>query len=168
MAVSFIGGGNGSTRRKSQTCRKLLTNFITQCCIEYISPWLHERYSNSQLQWMTIRSRPRRPRQLIYYSNLWQVVCVHFLMADSISLWFYVNKANGKHINISCSCKTKSINIRKKPEDNQDKNNLETKSTVITRRVTRILKKSEVNHGDRKWQAVHVSNKTLTLLLIVK
>ena len=31
VAVSFIGGGNRST------CRKPLTNFITQCCIEYTS-----------------------------------------------------------------------------------------------------------------------------------
>ena len=29
MAVSFIDGGNRSTRRKLPTCRKLLTNFIT-------------------------------------------------------------------------------------------------------------------------------------------
>jgi len=29
MAVSFIGGGNRSTGRKPQTCRKSLTNFIT-------------------------------------------------------------------------------------------------------------------------------------------
>jgi hypothetical protein len=29
MAVSFIGGGNRSTRRKPPTCRKSLTNFIT-------------------------------------------------------------------------------------------------------------------------------------------
>ena len=28
VAVSFIGGGNRSTRRKSPTCRKSLTNFI--------------------------------------------------------------------------------------------------------------------------------------------
>jgi hypothetical protein len=27
VAVSFIGGGNRSTRRKPPTCRKLLTNF---------------------------------------------------------------------------------------------------------------------------------------------
>ena len=37
MAVSFIGGGNRSTRRKSQTCSKSLTNFIAYSCIEYIS-----------------------------------------------------------------------------------------------------------------------------------
>ena len=36
-AVRFIGGGNKSTRRKSPTCRKSLTNFITYCCIEYTS-----------------------------------------------------------------------------------------------------------------------------------
>ena len=30
MMVSFIGGRNLST------CRKLLTNFITECCIEYM------------------------------------------------------------------------------------------------------------------------------------
>jgi len=29
VAVSFIGGGNQSTRRKSPTCRKSLLNFIT-------------------------------------------------------------------------------------------------------------------------------------------
>jgi hypothetical protein len=45
VVVSSKGGGNRSTRRKPTTCRKLLTNFITQCCIEYTSP---ERDSNSQ------------------------------------------------------------------------------------------------------------------------
>jgi hypothetical protein len=34
----FIGGGNWSTRRKPPTYRKSMTNFITQCCIEYTSP----------------------------------------------------------------------------------------------------------------------------------
>ena len=33
MAVSFIGGGNRSTRRKPSTCRRSLTNCI---------PWMHE------------------------------------------------------------------------------------------------------------------------------
>jgi hypothetical protein len=37
MVVSFIGGGN---RRKALTCRKSLTNFITECCILYTSPWM--------------------------------------------------------------------------------------------------------------------------------
>ena len=37
-AASFIGGGNRSTRRKPLTCHKLLTSFITYCCIEYTSP----------------------------------------------------------------------------------------------------------------------------------
>ena len=39
MAVSFICGGNRSTRRKPPSCRKSLTNFITWYCIEYTSPW---------------------------------------------------------------------------------------------------------------------------------
>ena len=39
VAVSFIGGGNWSTRRKPSTCRHSLTNFITWCCNEYASPW---------------------------------------------------------------------------------------------------------------------------------
>ena len=39
MEVNFIGGGNRSTQRKPQTCRKSPTNFFTQCCIEYTSPW---------------------------------------------------------------------------------------------------------------------------------
>ena len=46
VEVSFIGGGNRSTRIKPPTYRKSPTNFITKCCIEYTSP---ERGSNSQL-----------------------------------------------------------------------------------------------------------------------
>jgi hypothetical protein len=46
LAVSFIGGGNKSTGRQPETCHKSLTNFITQCCIEYTSP--ERDYSNSQ------------------------------------------------------------------------------------------------------------------------
>ena len=40
MKVSFIGGGNWSTRRKPQTCRKSLTNCITQCCIDHTLPYV--------------------------------------------------------------------------------------------------------------------------------
>ena len=36
MAVSFIGGGKQSTWIKPQTCRKLLTNFITYIQYTYI------------------------------------------------------------------------------------------------------------------------------------
>ena len=39
VTVNFIGGGNRSTLRKPPTCRKSLTNFITQCCIQYTLPW---------------------------------------------------------------------------------------------------------------------------------
>jgi len=35
IGVSFIGGGNRNTRRKSLTCHKSLTNFITKYCIKY-------------------------------------------------------------------------------------------------------------------------------------
>jgi hypothetical protein len=38
VAVSFIGGGNRSARRKPPTRRKSLTIFIIYCCIEYTSP----------------------------------------------------------------------------------------------------------------------------------
>ena len=38
MAVSFIGGGTRSTRRKPTPCRTSMTNCITYCCIEYTSP----------------------------------------------------------------------------------------------------------------------------------
>jgi hypothetical protein len=38
VTVSFIGGGNPRTWRKPPTCRKSMTNFITQCCIEITSP----------------------------------------------------------------------------------------------------------------------------------
>ena len=37
--ASFIGGGNWSSGRKPPTCRKSLSNFITQWCIEYTSPF---------------------------------------------------------------------------------------------------------------------------------
>jgi hypothetical protein len=39
VAVRFIGGGNRNAQRKSPTCHKSLTNFITYCCIEYTSSW---------------------------------------------------------------------------------------------------------------------------------
>jgi hypothetical protein len=42
VAVSFIGGGNRSTRRKPPTCCKSLTNF------NIILYRAHERDSNSQ------------------------------------------------------------------------------------------------------------------------
>ena len=45
MAVSCIGGGNRSTPRKPPTCHKSLTNFITQCCIEYISPSVRFKFT---------------------------------------------------------------------------------------------------------------------------
>jgi len=40
VAVIFIGGGNQSTQRKPQTCRKSLTKVITYCCIKYNQPWM--------------------------------------------------------------------------------------------------------------------------------
>jgi len=46
VAVSFIGGGNWRTGIKPPTCRKSLTNFITQYCTPR-----PDRDSNSQLQW---------------------------------------------------------------------------------------------------------------------
>ena len=46
VAVSFIGGGNRRTQRKSPTCRKSLTNLITWCCTP-----CPDRDSNSQHQW---------------------------------------------------------------------------------------------------------------------
>jgi hypothetical protein len=47
IAVSFISGGNQSTRRKPQTCRKSLTNFITWCYIEYTTSWAGPNMSPS-------------------------------------------------------------------------------------------------------------------------
>lgn len=39
VAVIFTGArdGNGSNRRKTSTCRKSLTNFLTSWCIQYNS-----------------------------------------------------------------------------------------------------------------------------------
>ena len=39
VKARFIGGGKRSTQGKPRTCRKSLTNCITECCIEYIWPW---------------------------------------------------------------------------------------------------------------------------------
>jgi hypothetical protein len=39
VTVSFISDGNKSTQIKPLTCWKLLTNFITWCCIGYTLPW---------------------------------------------------------------------------------------------------------------------------------
>jgi len=40
VAVSFIGGGNRSTGRKSSTCCKSLRNFITQFVV--ITPYVND------------------------------------------------------------------------------------------------------------------------------
>ena len=37
---NLIGGGNWSTRKKPQTSRMSLTNFITISRLEYTSPWV--------------------------------------------------------------------------------------------------------------------------------
>ena len=37
MEVMFMGEGNRNNIRKPPTCRQLLTNFATQCCIERVS-----------------------------------------------------------------------------------------------------------------------------------
>ena len=39
LFACFIDGGNRRIRIKPPTCRKSLTNFITQFCIEYNSSW---------------------------------------------------------------------------------------------------------------------------------
>ena len=84
VVVSFIDGGNRSTRRKSTTCRKSLTTLSHNVVS---STPCHERASNSQLQWWyaliahvvvnptTIRSRPRRLLLICNYSRylIWKV-----------------------------------------------------------------------------------------------
>jgi hypothetical protein len=53
VEVSFTGGGNQSNGRNPPTCHMSLTNFITQCFIEYSC---HERDMNSHVsgdrQWL--------------------------------------------------------------------------------------------------------------------
>ena len=48
MAVSFIGSGNQRTRRKPQTCRKLLKTLSNNVVL---STPHHEWDSNSQFLW---------------------------------------------------------------------------------------------------------------------
>ena len=49
VVVSFIDGGNQSTRRKPPTCRKSLTNLITLCYIEYTSEMKYVVNQNRKL-----------------------------------------------------------------------------------------------------------------------
>jgi len=68
--VSFIHGGNWNTRRKPPTSLKSLTNFITYCCIQYISPgrglnshhlWRYALNAYVVVNPTIIWSRTRRP-----------------------------------------------------------------------------------------------------------
>ena len=53
VVVSFIDGGNLSTPRKPQTCRKSLSNFITKCCIDYTSPeWIRAHNFRGDRHWL--------------------------------------------------------------------------------------------------------------------
>jgi hypothetical protein len=98
MAVSFIGGGNRSTRKKitdqSQVTNKTLSHNVVS------STPRHERGSNSRLWWWkgliaqvvmnrtTIRSRPRRPLlvTLININHLMMIVyAIHVLAKESSS-----------------------------------------------------------------------------------
>ena len=100
MAVSFIGGGNRSSRRKSPTCQKLLTNFITLCCIEYTSPWTRFELTilvvidtdvHVVVNPTTIPSRPRRsPVVLRYMSSSMHVVSTIYAVAI-INYWLHCN-----------------------------------------------------------------------------
>jgi len=69
MAVSFLGGGTRSTRRKPPTCRKSLTNFITYMLYRVHLTWVGFGLKTlvvigtdciGSLNPTTIRSRPRR------------------------------------------------------------------------------------------------------------
>jgi hypothetical protein len=46
----YFGGGNRSTRSKPPTSRYSLTNFITQCCIEYTSQRAGFELTTSEIQ----------------------------------------------------------------------------------------------------------------------
>jgi hypothetical protein len=61
VAVSLIGGEKG---RKLPPYRKSLTNCITQCCIEYTSPW-------QTLSHNVVSSTPRHDK--LYHTMLYRV-----------------------------------------------------------------------------------------------
>ena len=90
MAVSFIGGGRRSTRRKPQTCRKSLTNFIKLWCIEYSSPWVGFRLTTlvaistdgtgsckSNYHMITIMISPFR----------WETIVLFFFILEELLHW---------------------------------------------------------------------------------
>jgi hypothetical protein len=72
---------NLSTRKKSQTCRKSLTNFITYCCIEYISPWGAPGIAN------TFTESNRGTSRCVWSYNSWiyNYLCNHCL--SPLTLW---------------------------------------------------------------------------------
>jgi hypothetical protein len=82
VTVSFIGQGNWSTQRKSLTCCKALTNFISYYSYKYTS---HERDSNSQLQHCNLRKLCLGRRGLCSQFILsMQVNFCNFLFLDTL------------------------------------------------------------------------------------
>ena len=78
VAVSFIGGGNRSTGRRSPIWRKPRTIFITYCCIEYTSPELHVLV-RSRLRIYTCKGKYRKYLTMCvhdksYFRNGWCVL----------------------------------------------------------------------------------------------
>ena len=100
VAVSFIDWGNRSTRKKPPICRKSLTNCISSCCIECISPWTgFERATlavigtvctssyKSDYHMITTTATPSRfgvsklmLQTIIIYMSYWHTMQLHFVI----------------------------------------------------------------------------------------
>jgi hypothetical protein len=84
VAISFICGGNWSTRRKPHTCRKSLTNFITSCCIEYVENKIYllqllrnrpEKHIKRSLYFLflNIYIHRGRDRMVVWFATTWEI-----------------------------------------------------------------------------------------------
>ena len=79
------------------TCRKSLTNFITQCCIEYTSSWGTDYICSCRSEYHTITTTTT-PKLILNLENilkhLFNVTCTpflivsHFYFHNVFNIWF--------------------------------------------------------------------------------
>ena len=97
MAVSFLGGGKRSIRRKPQTWHKSIANFITKCCIEYTSPLagfepttlvvIGTAYIGSYKSNYHVRSRRRQLLPFMDISGLLLIFWWTLFISNNSSVW---------------------------------------------------------------------------------
>ena len=95
VAVSSIGGGNRSIRRKQQTCHKTLTNFITYCCIELLL-----FYDLNNICVFGKSFPPPSTIPLIRFQNCSVLTCGIFMLIILSQISFEIYTVKPRHIQI--------------------------------------------------------------------